>query len=340
MPYRFPSSTEDNNYEARVTFTPMSLKSFDVTSVLPEQKRGTTANPSAEAGFGVNPADAAAGYNTRPNSVSGGRAAQAFTEQVFAFFGTLNQTVPGTRQQIEQIFTNRAVTLYLPQAVQITDAAQYDNIDLGILGAGTLAGVQSGIGISEALGKAAANTLTDIYKAFNTDGLGTAAGRLAQARAAQMFLPNGGALQGAVRSGTRVAVNPNTRALFRSVPLREFTFTFKLIPNSSTEHDQIKNIIRIFREELYPTPIEVGTGPIAIAAGYEYPNVFDITLSYNNIRHAIATRILPCYLRNFSATYNSSSMGFHENGEFSEVDISMTFVESSSLNKELVERGY
>jgi hypothetical protein len=33
-------------------------------------------------------------------------------------------------------------------------------------------------------------------------------------------------------------------------------------------------------------------------------------------------------------------MGFLEGGDFTEVDISMTFVESSTLHKELIGQGY
>lgn len=340
--YNFPISVEDNNYKAKVTFTPITLQSYDVTSVFSSADPSrVTNNESADPAFNVrNP------NNIQSSSVSGGqRSAQEATrrlQNIFNFLGSFNTTIAGTGQQIEQVHTGRSISLYLPQAVQITDAAQYDNVNLGIVGAGTLAGVEAGLGISKSLGEGVANTLTDIYKAFNTDGLSSTAGRLAQARAAQMFLPNNGAFQGAVRSGTRVAVNPNTRALFRAIPLREFTFTFKMIPNSKAEHAEIKNIIRIFREELYPVPIEVSSsgGSVSIAAGYEYPNVFDITFSYNNINNAIATRILPSYLRNFSVTYNSSGMGFHEDGDFTEVDVSMSFVEGSALNRNLVEEGY
>ena len=61
---------------------------------------------------------------------------------------------------------------------------------------------------------------------------------------------------------------------------------------------------------------------------------------YRDPSQGLATRILPSYLRNFSATYNSSGMGFLDGGDFTEVDVSMTFIESSTLHKKLIGKGY
>lgn len=133
-----------------------------------------------------------------------------------------------------------------------------------------------------------------------------------------------------------MAVNPNTRALFKSVPLREFTFNFKMIPTSKDETKQIKGIIDFFRTNLYPEVIPLGD----INAGYKFPNVFEITMTYTNKKDHLATKILPSYIKSFSATYNSSSMGFLEGGDFSEVDIAMSFVESSTLHRDLIKEGY
>ena len=73
-----------------------------------------------------------------------------------------------------------------------------------------------------------------------------------------------------------------------------------------------------------------------IPAGYKFPHVFTIDLKYKDKN--IATKILPSYIKTFNATYNASGMGFLEGGDFSEVDITMTFMESGTLHKELVQK--
>ena len=74
-----------------------------------------------------------------------------------------------------------------------------------------------------------------------------------------------------------------------------------------------------------------------INAGYKFPNVFQIELKYDNKKERLATRILPSYIRSFSATYNALGMGFLEGGDFTEVDITMSFIESGTLHKGLVQ---
>ena len=59
-----------------------------------------------------------------------------------------------------------------------------------------------------------------------------------------------------------MTTNPNTRSLFKSVSLREFTFQFKFIPLSEQEHDHVISIIKFFRTELYPEDITVDVGGV------------------------------------------------------------------------------
>lgn len=332
MTLQFPIQN-DFNYPATVTFTPVALESYDVTSVFTEAQRGSLNNNAT-----VTEASGEAGGAPVGSSI--GTVANFFSRRAFYGGSGIGTRIEGTGQKVKQVFLDKQVQMFLPQAVQITDAASYNNnMNLGILGAGTEAGLAAGVALDNQLGKETANTISSYIDAFRGEGMGTPVGRLAQVRAAQAFLPNDGAVMGAVRSGTRVTINPNTRALFQSVPLRDFTFTFKMIPSSKLESATIKSIIKIFREELYPDTIKIG-GTNGITAGYELPNVFEIFFSYNGVKDALATKLLPSYLRNFSVTYNSSGMGFYEGGDFSEVDISMSFTESSALNKKLVQKGY
>lgn len=317
MALQFPADKNQTNYEAMITFQALKLQAIDVSNIF--------------RGF-IKPTENA---NPTPDSVRADIQNKQAFEKTLTQMSEMNggakgtESIRGTGQKIEQRL--RTAKLYLPQAIQIVDGAAYDNIDLGLLGASTEKGLQEGESLTNAVVKGAVSGVTSIIDAFKGgSAMASAAGRLAVSRAGG-FIPNEGA-RGAVRSGTRTTLNPNTRALFKSVPLREFTFTFKMIPTSKEETQNIKDIIKFFRSELYPEIIQIGES--GIAAGYEFPNVFEIKMAYKDKQ--LATKILPSYLRNFSATYNSSGMGFLEGGDFTEVDISMTFVESSTLHKKLI----
>ena len=312
---QFPLDKSQINYEATVTFQAVELKAVDVSSIFRgsgQDLRGPVTMDDVKAEVDRRSAD---------------RQMQGEDANT--------KTIEGTGQAIEKRL--RKATLYLPQAIQIVDGAAYDNIDLGIMGSAVESGMAAGASLGASLADGAVNGVQSIVQALTGGGaLSGPTGRLAVTRAANL-LPSEAA-RGAVRSGTRVAVNPNTRALFKSVPLREFTFTFKMIPTSRQETQQIKDIIKFFRSELYPEVFEIGT--TGIPGGYKFPNVFEIAMYYRDPNNGLATKLLPSYLRNFSATYNSSGMGFLEGGDFTEVDISMTFIESSTLHKKLVEEGY
>lgn len=225
------------------------------------------------------------------------------------------------------------VTLYLPQAINIADTVNYETINLGIMGAGALAGVQSGAGFIEA----AYNELSKAGKSALDISLGRKKMSAELAALASVRLANnspGDTVRGVVGSALGVAVNPNTRSLFKSVNLREFTFTFKMIASSAAEANQIEQIIKIFRTELYPEDIKTGN----VSVGYIFPNKFDIIMTYKGQR--VATRFLRSYLRNVQTVYNPSSMGWHVDGKPSEVDLTISFAEPRTLSKSDIRDGY
>lgn len=213
-------------------------------------------------------------------------------------------------------------TLYLPSGLQIADKVTYENADLGAIGQA----VESGL-----LGQNAADAQVQSY--LDTLGQSTSAndkglGSLMVAGITKKFE---GGVAAAVSSANRVALNPNTRALFKNVQLRSFQFTFKLVPTSRSENTNITEIIRFFREELYPEKVEGNLG-------YKFPNKFDISFTYGDT--AVGTKLRPCYLESFSATYNSSTNAMHDDGGFSEVDITLGFMEGRALSRADIKAGF
>lgn len=326
MALQFPLDiSNDTKYEARVRFTAREIEAVDVAqlfgslkSILPEGASDEQIE-EAQRNAGIGSLDNAANARGRTSLNGNDKSVQS--------------TKKAGRNPAELI--RGSCLLYLPQAVQIADRADYDNVDLGIIGAGVEAGMNAGQGAINAFADQALKNVDSVVRAI-TGGTatGTPAGRLAVNRAARL-IPNEQA-RGAVRASTRTVVNPNTRALFKSVPLREFTFNFKMIPTSVQETQMIKDIIFFFRKELYPELIDID----GLAAGFEFPNVFDIAMYYKDASNRLATRLQPCYLRNFSTTYNAGSMAFLEGGDFTEVDISMSFIESQALDKQKIREGF
>ena len=319
--YEFPINKENQKYEAKIHFTAREVLSFDVNFLF----------DIAESLTEITSADDAI---TKAEKLKQAKADAAAQEAANKGASDSQAMINATGQKFKGGPKGK-VTLYLPQAVQINDAASYSNVDLGIMGAAGARAMAEGANLIPALVQGAGQSASSIVDAITGRGGNSPDIARYAVNAAAKYLPGEGN-RGAVASATRVSVNPNTRALFKSVPLREFTFTFKMIPTSIEETRQIKGIIKFFRENLYPEVIDMGGIPV----GFKFPHVFEIGLKYAKNKD-LATKILPSYIRSFAATYNASGMGFLEGGDFSEVDITMSFVESGTLHKELVQsKGY
>lgn len=227
--------------------------------------------------------------------------------------------------------SNRTCLLYLPVGLQYRDNASYSNFDLGVTGAALSAGggVTSGLStIKDALTNTSADR--DVATAAAVGIIDKFGGSMAAVGSA------------AFKLGVGVTINPNTRTLFEKVGIREFSFTFKFFAESRKEAVEIEKIIQFFREELYPEEINAnvsgGETTQSISIGYRFPKKFGIQIEYDG--NQIGTKILPCHLRDISTNYNPTNMSFHEDGKFTEIDMTLSFVEIRTLSKTDIKEGF
>ena len=226
--------------------------------------------------------------------------------------------------------TGNRCSIYLPQSIQIQDGVAIENVDLGVFGANIAAGIMSGTSIIEAAVDAGAEVFSSISDFFR----GNLSQDAARAAASRLSGVAGDTRAAAVRSALQTTPAPNTRAIFKSVNIREFSFTFNMLPKTKREAIEVGNIIKFFRQELYPETIDIGSIPVA----YKFPNKFAISIQYNG--KEVATKILNSYLRNFQTNYNPNAMSFYSGGYFQETQITMSFVEARTLDKKDIEKGF
>lgn len=226
----------------------------------------------------------------------------------------------------ELINTGRSVKLYMPTGLAFRDTVNYENFDVGGVGAGVETALKTG-------GSAAKSILDGGTRTLSAAFGGAASKDLAKLATVKLASRLPDEVAGAFKSAGQVTTNPNTRVLFRNVNLREFVFNFKFIAVSQKESEEVKEIIRFFRTELYPENIKVRD--LGISIGYRFPNKFRIEVLYKG-RH-ITPRIKPCFLRDVNVTYNPSTMAMHGDGNFSEIEMSLAFQEHRTLSREDVE---
>ena len=240
-----------------------------------------------------------------------------------------------------------SVTLPLQRDLRFSDNAQYETANLGVFGGMLESGLQGGSPFSGVTTSNGQLTSTVSSLAAQTvaktagEGLGAAIGSVKGAAGAIVgatALSNSfEGLSPAVKSASRISSAPNQRTLFQQVQIRSFAFTFKMIANNAQEAAEIKNIVKFFRQELYPEKISLGETDIPLA--YKFPNMFEIEVK-NRFNKDAAFKIQRCYLRDVQTSFNATANGMHKDGNFIEVDISLAFQEIVALDKNKVRNGY
>jgi len=341
------------DYLGKITFTPIEEKPVDMLNLLPnlsevwdEIKEYGKLGAEAVGDF-LTGSDQAADKEELLKKATGVEKSGLSDALINAgkggkegFYGSVTSAPAFNESEItEQLKTGRRISLYLPRAIQIQDAVSYDNqFQLGLIGGAVEAGLAGGSNVVGSILGAAAGEAAGLGNTLigNPGGMGTdAAGILSGKIAAKIPFGVGDGVAGAVRSASKLTTNPNTRAIFKDVPIRNFSFSFQLIPTSQNEAIAVEKIIKTFREELYPEALQTQ----GVNVGYRFPSRFLIKVKYNN-RDIQGIRFLPVYMQSFNATYNSATGGMHSDGRFSAVDITLAFTETRAISKKDVEAGY
>ena len=239
-----------------------------------------------------------------------------------------------------------SVKLPLQRDLRYSDLAQYETANLGLVG-GALEGAMQGQ--NPFAGASSNGQLSSTASALAAAAIAKGAGEVLGAAIGSAFGSAGavvgasalgdtmGGLSPAVRSATRIASAPNQRTLFQQVGIRSFAFAFKMVANSHEEALEVRNIVKFFRQELYPEKIPLGDSGVPLA--YKFPNMFEIDIK-NNYGENPAFKIQRCYLRDVQTSFNSTGTGMHWDGNFVEVDISLAFQEIVTLDKEKIRGGF
>ena len=259
----------------------------------------------------------------------------AFTSEMSdaSFTNTLSNLGESVTARISggKRFKGDTVKLYLPPAIQVQDGVNFENAELGVRGGAAVQSIEGG----------GETTLADIAK--NTFALGSvnkivaAMGNEDVARAVIAGVSSvSGRGQNIVNTALQTTLNPNIRAIFRSVNLREHSFAFKFVPRSQAEAQEVRGIVDWFRMQLYPEST-AAVGGVKVA--YKFPNKMLIRMKYG-INTDLVTQYLPAHLVNMTTNYNPSNMSFYYDGEFQEIDLTLNFREYRTLSAEDIRNGF
>lgn len=118
-------------------------------------------------------------------------------------------------------------------------------------------------------------------------------------------------------------LNPNLELLFEGPALRPFNFTFKLSARNKTEAEEIRKIIRFFKQGM---AVQRSEKNLFLKA----PHVFQIDYLFNDKdNHPGLNKIKKCALQTFNVDYTpeGSYMAFDQDGTMVSYGLQMQFME-------------
>ena len=137
-----------------------------------------------------------------------------------------------------------------------------------------------------------------------------------------------GGARGLLTRLTGAIVNPNLDLLFTGPSFRPFTFTFKMSPREPNEAEQVKKIIRFFKQGM---AVQRTTTTLFLKS----PNVFDINYIYRGENkgstdsHPFLPKIKTCALLSCDVNYapTNSYMTFEDDGSMVSYEMTLQFQE-------------
>jgi len=200
-----------------------------------------------------------------------------------------------------------AVSMFMPAQVATTYGANYTDTGMGMF-------VGDALNIYDEL-KRKGMREADITKSLQ--GVASGVGNLAELALTNTLgsgaVPGLSGLREARGITTGEIISERMELAFKGINKRQFQYTFKMIPKSAAEADEIKNIIHLFKRNMLPEM----TGGDGSGRRMTIPNTFNIQYMYNGADNNFLHKIGECVLENFSvayggekyATYNPTANG-------------------------------
>ena len=100
-------------------------------------------------------------------------------------------------------------------------------------------------------------------------------------------------------------LNPHMELLFSGPTLRNFRFSFKFTPRNELEAQQVKLIIRAFKQNMAPKVRGSAGGSGSGSWFLKTPNIFKIQYKSGNRNHPFLNKFKQCFLTNVDTSYTA-----------------------------------
>jgi hypothetical protein len=233
------------------------------------------------------------------------------------------------------------ICLYIPDTVNVSYSAQYEEI-----------GLSKALGTPYFLAQAGVSAY-EAYKSMkevNIPGIANAVGNNPYAREAiGRFL---GGIKGLGIDGEAVskllnraagdAFNPQLQVLFQGIDFRRFQFDFTFTPSTIAESIVVKEIIKSFKLAAAPEIIKAAT--LGSSMFYKVPDTVVPAFWYRNgqtfVQNLNVNKIGRCVIENVTVDYAPMGWATYQDGFPVQTKLSIQLKEIGIIDKEQIGKGY
>jgi hypothetical protein len=239
------------------------------------------------------------------------------------------------------------VILPMPSNVQDGNTVSYSDSNMNTITAAALKGITNFMDLGEnftvqSLSDTANDAKTKVTDALKDqyDALGGRAGLQSLATkyfASQAISVFGGnvSVNQLLARDQGIVFNPNMELLFNGPTLRGFGFSFKFTPRTKEEAEEVKNIIRVFKQYMAPKTTTSGAASATSVTYLGTPSVFELSYRKGSGEHPYLNKFKQCFLENMSVNYTGEgTYATYEDGEPISMIMTLQFKEIQPIYDE------
>ena len=239
------------------------------------------------------------------------------------FSQTISIDRPATRR------LDTVITMFMPADVKVSYKSNYTDTSIGSL---TAAGSQ--LNGEATRGDVSKDTvmknMEEVFKAASVDGLVNLLSAI----------PSLGGAREALEMSMGQIVADRMELAFKGIDKRKFAYTFKMMPKSKEEADEVRNIVNKFKFHMLPEMVDQNTRGRLM----KYPDTFNIEYMWQGKENSYINKVSECYLESMDVDYGGDRYRTYEGNDEGappvETTITLNFAEIELITREKVIEGF
>ena len=227
-----------------------------------------------------------------------------------------------------------AIALYMPPTVNVSYTANYTDTEIGALAATVGEMLDKGTATKDKIRKLTSDDTKDEMVDAATKALLAVAGGVPGAQGArELFEMQKGFI-----------MTNRMELAFKGLPKRGFQYTFKMIPKSEEEANEIKHIVDAFKINMLPEGMSVDDKSGFTGKRLKIPNTFDIKYMYVGKENEYLHKISTCVLESMNISYGGDRFkAFDGNSRGAppvETTMTLNFKEMELITRQRAQEGF